>query len=43
MSNRVAAVVCSVCILLIGLIFLLVSIGTVEPIEYGIEYSSITK
>ena len=29
--------------LLVGLIVLLVSIGTVEPIEFAIEYNSITK
>jgi hypothetical protein len=28
---------------LVGLIILLVSIGTVEPIEYAIEYNSISK
>lgn len=34
---------CGICLLLITLILVLVSIGTIEPIEYGIEYNSITK
>jgi hypothetical protein len=34
---------CSICALLVGLIILLVSIGTVEPIEYAIEYNSVSK
>jgi hypothetical protein len=34
---------CCLCIFLIGLIMLLVSIATVEPIEYAIEYNSLTK
>ena len=44
MANSKAIITgCSICVLLIGLIFLLVSIGTVEPIEYGLVYSSIKK
>jgi len=46
MANRgaiVGLVGCGVCILITVLIFVLVSIGTVEPIEYGIKYNSITK
>lgn len=34
---------CGICLLLVTLILVLVSIGTVEPIEYGIEYNSFTK
>jgi len=34
---------CGICILLVSLILILVSIGTVEPIEYAIEYNSFTK
>ena len=34
---------CGICWLIIGLILFLVSIGTVEPIEYGIVYNSIQK
>lgn len=34
---------CGICCLLVLLIVLLASIGTVEPIEYGIVYNSITK
>ena len=34
---------CSICLLLVALILVLVSIGTVEPIEYGIAYNAITK
>jgi len=34
---------CGVCLLVTILIFVLVSIGTVEPIEYGIKYNAITK
>ena len=34
---------CGVVLSLIGLILLLVSIGTIEPIEYGISYNSISK
>ena len=34
---------CGVCVLVTILIFVLISIGTVEPIEYGIKYNAITK
>lgn len=34
---------CGVCVLITTLIFVLTSIGTVEPIEYGIKYNAITK
>lgn len=37
------AVGCGVCALLVILIVILISVGTVEPIEYGIKYNSITK
>ena len=45
MANEklICGVVCGICWLLIVLIVLLVSIGTVEPIEYGIVYNAITK
>lgn len=39
----ICGVACGICLLLTGLIVLLVSIGTVEPIEYAIEYNSISK
>jgi hypothetical protein len=34
---------CGICWLIVLLVIFLVSIGTVEPIEYGIVYNSITK
>lgn len=34
---------CGVCVLITTLIFVLCSIGTVEPIEYGIKYNAVTK
>jgi len=34
---------CSICALIVVLVVLLVSIGTVEPIEYGLKYNSISK
>ena len=45
MSNRtiICGIVCGVCWLLVALIVALMSIGTVEPIEYGISYNAITK
>lgn len=44
MSNKVYCfAICGICILLVFLIIFLASIGTVEPIEYGIVYNSITK
>jgi len=45
MANEklICGVVCGICWLLIVLIVLLVSIGTVEPIEYGIIYNALTK
>ena len=44
MVNKVlCGIGCGVCCLLTILIFVLVSVGTVEPIEYGIVYNSITK
>jgi len=45
MANEklICGVVCGICWLLIALIVLLVSIGTVEPIEYGIIYNALTK
>jgi regulator of protease activity HflC (stomatin/prohibitin superfamily) len=39
----ICGICCTICLLLTGLIVLLVSIGTVEPIDYAIEYNSITK
>lgn len=45
MANEklICGVVCGICWLLVILIVLLLSIGTVEPIEYGIIYNAITK
>lgn len=44
MANSLACGIgCGICSLLTLLIFILVSIGTVEPIEYGIIYNSLTK
>jgi hypothetical protein len=44
MSSKIlCGIGCGVCCLLTILIFVLVSVGTVEPIEYGIVYNSITK
>lgn len=44
MSRKlICAIVCIICWLLVALIIALVSIGTVEPIEYGIVYNAITK
>lgn len=43
MSNLACKIGCSICLLIVGLILFLVSIGTVEPIEYAIVYNSITK
>jgi uncharacterized membrane protein len=45
MANEklICGVVCGICWLLIVLIILLASIGTVEPIEYGIIYNAVTK
>jgi len=42
-NKMLCGIGCGICILLVGLILVLVSIGTIEPIEYGIEYNSITK
>ena len=42
-SKMLCGIGCGICILLTVLIMVLVSIGTVEPIEYGIEYNSFTK
>lgn len=44
MSNRLPVIIgCTICWLLVFLIIILISIGTVEPIEYGIVYNAITK
>jgi len=42
-QSTVCCIGCSICLLLVALILVLVSIGTVEPIEYGIAYNAITK
>lgn len=42
-SKIICGVVCGICWLLVILVLLLVSIGTVEPIEYGIVYNAISK
>lgn len=39
----ILGVACGICWLLVVLIIVLLSIGTVEPIEYGIIYNAITK
>lgn len=46
MANRnkiICGVGCGVCALITILCFVMFSIGTVEPIEYGIKYNAITK
>lgn len=45
MSNEkvLCGIGCGVCCLLVSLIIVICSVGTVEPIEYGIIYNSITK
>jgi hypothetical protein len=42
-SKVICGVGVSICLAITLLIFLLISIGTVEPIEYGIVYNSLTK
>jgi len=42
-TKMLCGIGCGICLLLVTLIILLVSIGTIEPIEYGIEYNSISK
>lgn len=42
-NQAVCLIACGICWLLIALILMLMSIGTVEPIEYGIVYNAITK
>ena len=42
-SKLLCGIGCGICLLLTALILVLVSIGTVEPIEYGIVYNSFTK
>lgn len=42
-SSSICLIACGICWLLVALIVLLLSIGTVEPIEYGIVYNAITK
>lgn len=42
-GNVICAVGCSICVLLTALILVLISIGTVEPVEYGLSYNSISK
>jgi len=42
-NKTACAIGCAICWLIVVLIILLVSIGTVEPIQYGIVYNSITK
>lgn len=45
MANErlICGLVCGICWLLVILFVLLLSIGTVEPIEYGILYNAVTK
>lgn len=43
-SNKAVCLIgCGICSMLVILIILLISIGTVEPIEYGIVYNAISK
>lgn len=42
-TQAVCLVACGICWLLVALFLMLMSIGTVEPIEYGIVYNAITK
>ena len=43
-NNRVlCGIGCGICCLLVVLLIVIASVGTVEPIEYGIVYNSITK
>lgn len=42
-SSVICCIGCGICALLVTLVVLLLSIGTVEPIEFGIVYNSITK
>ena len=42
-NQAVCLIACGICWLLVALIVMLMSIGTVEPIEYGIVYNAITK
>lgn len=43
-NNRIlCGIGCGVCGLLTLLLIVIFSVGTVEPIEYGIVYNSITK
>ena len=39
----ICAVGCGVCVTVTLLIGILISVGTVEPIEYGIKYNALTK
>jgi hypothetical protein len=41
--KRNCGIGCCVCLSVVGLILFLISIATIEPIEYGIKYNSITK
>jgi uncharacterized membrane protein len=44
MSNKaICCFICTIILLIVTLILVLCSIGTVEPIEYGIVYNAITK
>ena len=42
-DSKFICIGCSICATIIILIIFLLSIGTIEPIEYGIVYNSITK
>jgi len=42
-NSLIGIIACSICAAIVILIGLLVSIGTVEPIEYGIVYNAFTK
>lgn len=42
-STTLCCIGCSICAAITCLIILLISIGTVEPIEYAVKYNAITK
>ena len=42
-QSQICCIGCGICGVLIGLIIVLVSIATIEPIEYGLVYNSISK
>jgi hypothetical protein len=43
MSDAGCKICCVICIAVTALVIILMSIGTVEPIEFGIKYNSLSK